>query len=93
MDAETKSQFERLNAKINTLLQASKKETWVGPSWITDLTGWNHEKMRQARDSKIIVFKDSPGGGYLYLLESLPAVFIKNKAEKPATSDHLKKAV
>ena len=79
MDKETKEQFERLNKKLNDLLAAQRKvsETWVGPSFVTDLTGWNFEKMRQARQNKMIEFKRSPGGGYLYKLESIPEQFIK----------------
>lgn len=84
MDKETKEQFERLHKKLNALatkiLSEEQKETWVGPGWITDLTGWDYEKMRQARDSKIIEFKRSKGGGYLYKLESIPEIFLKKQA-------------
>jgi hypothetical protein len=68
-----------INKKLNALAVAQKKETWVGPGWVTDLTGWSPEKMRQARNSKIIEYKESPGGGYLYKLESIPEQFIKQK--------------
>jgi hypothetical protein len=79
MDNEIKAQFERLNKKLNELLQAQKKETWVGPGWVTDLTHWDCEKLRHARKQNIIEFKRSPGGGYLYKLESIPEQFIKQK--------------
>jgi len=79
MDQEIKREFERLNKKLNQLV-ASKKETWVTVSWVTDLTGWDREKLRQARESKIIEFKRSETGGWLYKLESIPERFIINKA-------------
>ena len=80
MDAQLKQQFELINKKLNALAAQQRKETWVGPSWVTDLTGWNPEKMRQARDQNIVEYKRSPGGGYLYKLESIPEQFIIKKA-------------
>jgi hypothetical protein len=79
MEAELKQQFELINKKLNALAAGQRKETWVGPSWVTDLTGWTPEKMRQARINKIIDFKRSETGGYLYKLESIPEIFIKQK--------------
>lgn len=79
MDRELKQQFERINEKLNALAAGQRKETWVPVNWVTDLTGWDKEKLRQARQNKIIEFKDSPGGGYLYKLESIPEIFIKQK--------------
>jgi len=79
MDREIKQQFELINKKLNALAATQRKETWVGPGWVTDLTGWDSEKMRQARDGKIIEYKRSEGGGWLYKLESIPEIFIKQK--------------
>jgi hypothetical protein len=80
MDAETKQQFERLNKKLNELIAGKQQgERWVGAGWVTDLTGWSPEKMRQARESKLIEFKRNKTGGYLYKLESIPEIFIKQK--------------
>lgn len=80
MDRELKQQFELINKKLNALAAQQRKDTWVTAHWITDLTGWDNEKMRQARDSKIIEFKRSQTGGYLYKLESIPEIFIKKQA-------------
>ncbi len=79
MDAETKQEFERLHKKLNALAAGQKKETWVGPGWITDLTGWNKSKLQVARNQGIIESKKSTGGGYLYKLESVPQIFIKSQ--------------
>jgi hypothetical protein len=78
MDIEIKREFDRLNKKLNQLA-ATKKETWVSPGWITDITGWNNEKLRQAREQKLIEFKRSNGGGWLYKLESIPERLIIKK--------------
>jgi hypothetical protein len=82
MDRELKLELERINKKLNALAAGQRKETWVGPGWVTDITGWNYEKMRQAREGKIIEFKRSDGGGYLYKLESIPEIFIKKVSLK-----------
>jgi hypothetical protein len=79
MDRELKQQFELINKKLNALAAGQRKETWVPVGWVTDLTGWDCEKMRQARENNIIEFKRGDTGGYLYKLESIPEIFIKQK--------------
>lgn len=79
MDKETKQQFELINKKLNALASGQRKETWVSPGFITDLTGWDKEKLRQVREQKIVEFKRSESGGWLYKLESIPEIFIKVK--------------
>lgn len=76
MDAELKRRLDRIDEKLTTLL-GRKKETWVGPRWLTKLTGWNNEDLRQAREQNIVEYKASEGGGWLYRLESVPEAFIK----------------
>lgn len=80
MDSETKREFERLNKKLNDLAAGQRKATWVGPKWVTSVTLWSREDLRQAREQKIIEFKESPGGGWLYKLESIPDIFIRKQA-------------
>src|SRR5690349_21164746 len=62
MDKEIKQQFDLLNKKLNALVAGQRKSTWVSPGFITDITGWNNEKLRQVREQKIVEFKKSPGG-------------------------------
>lgn len=79
MDRELKLELDRINKKLNALAAAQSKATWVSAGWITRITGWDHEKLRQARNQKIIEYKKSEGGGWLYKLESIPELFIKQK--------------
>jgi hypothetical protein len=58
-----------------------KTETWAGPSWVTDLTGWRKEKLRQAREQGLIIYR-AAGTGYEYLLESIPVLFLKNQKQQ-----------
>lgn len=79
MDQDIKREFDRLHREIKSLKASHEKATWVSSSWVTEVTGWNKERLRMARQQKIIEYKDSPGGGYLYKLESIPEIFIKQK--------------
>lgn len=79
MDRELKQQFERINEKLNALAAGLRKETWVSASWVSGITGWNFRKLAQAREQKIVEFKSNEKGGYLYKLESIPELFIKQK--------------
>jgi len=80
MEPDIKREFDRLHRELKSLKEAQGKATWVSPSWVTDLTGWSKEKLRMARDQKIVDAKRSNGGGWLYKLESIPQHFIKQKS-------------
>lgn len=79
MDQDIKREFERLHREIKSLKASQEKATWVPVSWVLEVTGWTKRKLQAAREQKIIEFKESPGGGYLYKLESIPELFIKQK--------------
>lgn len=72
--------IDRINEKISTLLKKEDKEkiTWVKVSVITGLTGWDHEKMRQARENGYVKFK-TENGKFWYALESLSSVWFNHK--------------
>lgn len=76
---EIKRTQQRIDSKLTTLLNRAPKETWVSVGFITDLTGWNGEKMRQAREQHIIEYRKG-SCGYEYKLESLPSQFIIKKS-------------
>lgn len=79
MDRELKQQFELINKKLNALAAGQRKETWVSPVWVSKVTGWNFRELDQARKQNIVEFKKNDKGGYLYKLESIPEIFIKQK--------------
>lgn len=58
-----------------------KEETWVRVNWVMDLTGWNKEKMRQAREQGLVEFKEE-GKSLLYKLESIHPLFLKSAPGK-----------
>lgn len=66
-----------LRKRLDILIDKEPKQTWVGLSVVTDLTGWEgREKLRWARDNGLVVFDRQKG----YLLESIPEIYIiKNK--------------
>lgn len=79
MDQDLKRELSRIQRQLAELTAIKKKETWVSCSWVSMITGWNKEKLRQARNQKIVEYKESETGGYLYKLESIPEQFIKQK--------------
>ena len=79
LDPELKRAFEKLHREIKAISVAQKKETWASPGFVTDLTGWDNEKLRQARAQGLVECKRSAGGGWLYKLESISDKFIIKK--------------
>ena len=68
---------DRIDYKLTELLNKRAKKTWTRPGFISDLTGWSGEKLRQAREQKIIEYRKAESGGLEYMVESLPKEFIK----------------
>lgn len=75
-EAALKQQLDRIERKLS-VISSEKKKTWVKVGWVTDLTGWDREKMRQAREQGLVEFKDDAVKGRLYNIDSIPKVFIK----------------
>lgn len=70
--------IDRRLAKIERLLTEKKeKGVWVKVSFIMDITGWNAEQMRRARQQGLIKYRKDPEKGFIYELESLPTMFVK----------------
>lgn len=63
--------------RIERMLSESKKERWVKARIITGLTGWDNNKMRQARNGGAIKWKRDRDGIW-YDLNSLHPNLIKN---------------
>lgn len=74
---ELKKINQRIDGKLTALLNKPAKQTWASVSFVTLLTGWSKEKMRQAREQNIITYRENKTGGYEYLLESIPTQFLK----------------
>lgn len=74
MPETIEKKLERIDSKLTALLNKPKKQTWIGVSVVSEITGWKgREKMRWARENGLIVFDKERG----YLLESIPEIFIK----------------
>lgn len=72
------SRLDRIDKKLNTLLADSRKQQWVKVSFIQDATGWDREKMRQARNQGIVKWEKRKDG-FFYDLNSIPPAFLKQK--------------
>lgn len=79
MDQDIKREFERLHRLIKELKEQQAKATWVSPKWVIEITGWTKGKLQQAREQGIVDVKRAKGRTWLYKLESIPEIFIKQK--------------
>lgn len=68
--------LQRIERKLDK--QAKPKKQWVKVGVVTKATGWDHEKMRQARENNYIDYKRE--NGFWYDLNSLLPHFIKQTA-------------
>lgn len=71
-----KKQNEAILRRLDNLARKSAK--WVRASVITDLTGWDGQGMRRARENGSIEF-EKRADGYWYDLNSLHPYLIKTK--------------
>jgi predicted transcriptional regulator len=73
--------LERIERQLSNIARKNvKKASWVKVGWITDLTGWDREKMRQAREQGLVEWKDDAKLGRVYNIDSIPQMFIIKKA-------------
>jgi len=76
-----KSQFKSLHEKIKLLTEKAEKRSWVKVGFIMQVTGWDAQGMRKARENGLVKRRRSKEKGIEYLLESIPDMFIKNKPQ------------
>lgn len=69
------ARLDRIEKLITSLIDKQGKKTWVKVATIMEVTGWDREEMRRMRVNKVIKWKRDDG--IWYLLESIPAHFIK----------------
>lgn len=69
-----KRELKIVRNQLSRLLNKQAKETWVGASVVTAVTGWEgRNKLRWARENGLVKYDSEKG----YLLESIPDIFIK----------------
>lgn len=64
---------------LNELKKSPGKQTWVKAKEIMDITGWDAEGMRKARELGYVSFREPRPKVYEYLLESLSDDFKTKK--------------
>jgi hypothetical protein len=81
METEILMILRDIQRRVKSIEKSHKpKVTWVNVSWITMLTGWNGEKLRQAREAGIIKFRSKGSTrSYEYLVESVPEILIAKR--------------
>lgn len=76
---QIKKQNEAILRRLDQLATAAKAPKWVRSTVITELTGWDNQKMRRARENSTITFKKDNGGLYWYDLNSLHPYLLKKQ--------------
>jgi len=79
MDREIQQRFNRIDDKLNKIMGWQRQEHWVKVGFITMVTGWDGETLRQARKQGLVEWKDDANKGRIYLLESIPQIFIRHE--------------
>lgn len=68
--------LDRIERKLSMMIP-EKKKTWVKISFVTALTGWDNNKMRQAREQGLVEWKDDKEHGRMYNVDSINPIFFK----------------
>jgi len=75
-----KKLLQDFNRNVHWLKQNEMKKSkpkWVKARDIAELTGWDNNRIRRARENNVIIFKVIDGER-MYDLNSLPHLFIKS---------------
>jgi hypothetical protein len=67
----------RLQQTLDKIAEKVEKPCWVKAGFLTEKTGWNNEKLRQARAQGIVEWEKRETG-FWYNINSVPQVFIKS---------------
>lgn len=78
----TVQRLQRMEKKLDFLIEQQSKPTWVKVSFVRQITGWNKEKMRQARELGLIEWKKDEFGFFYNVTSLSPAFFIRNHHAK-----------
>lgn len=84
MDIETR--LARIERRLSQLVQENRKQAhWVKVSFIRQATGWNREKIRQARLQKLVIYEKRKTG-FWYDINSIPQIFLNPHRHDNATA-------
>ena len=77
----------RIDEKLSRLLIKEAKPVWGRVNWVQELTGWNGDQIRNAREQGLIEFRATQSEKILeYRLDSIPPIFIINKKAPTAVT-------
>lgn len=77
MDPDTARELKRIQRQLDKLLEVQTKAMWAKVAFVQSLTGWDAEKLRQAREQGLVEWKKDEKLGWLYNLNSIPKIFIR----------------
>lgn len=67
----TEAAIKKIEQMVSEMHHAQNKKAWCSVRWVKQLTGWNAEELRMARDQGLIEFKLT-GKGRFYNINSIP---------------------
>ena len=81
MESDIKKELQDIKKELKEirkiLAERSIPGSWVSAHRINQVTGWNKERLRQAREQGTVKCKPSGTGCYVYLLESIPETLVQ----------------
>jgi hypothetical protein len=70
----TEQRIIHIQATLEKIARQVQEPCWVKAGFISEKTGWDHEKLRQARKQGIVVF-EVRDGGFWYDIKSINPIF------------------
>jgi hypothetical protein len=73
----TSQRIIHIQCTLEKIVRQIEEPCWVKAGFVSEKTGWDHEKLRQARNQGIVVFQKRDTGFWYDIKSINPIFFIK----------------
>jgi hypothetical protein len=83
----TVQRLQRIEKKIDQLIESENKPCWVKSGFVSELTGWRAERLRQAREQGLVAYEERHDSGFWYDINSIHHIFFIHSIIRRAFND------